>query len=86
MAAEGFRWNETYRSTHNKAAKMAIMAYVEGLRRYDIQGDRLSKKIYSFFDNQRTKSRQSVERGEKRKTSNRRNTRRHAVRKIILRD
>ena len=61
-----------------------MMAYIEGLGQYAIQGDRLSKKIYSFFDNQRTKSRQSAERAEKRKTSNRRNTRRHAVRKINI--
>ncbi|KAI7850935.1 hypothetical protein BDC45DRAFT_572611 [Circinella umbellata] len=57
---------------HNTALASA------GLGQYAIQGDQLSKKIYSFFDNQRTKSRQSAERAEKRKTSNRCNTRRHA--------
>ncbi|KAG2218723.1 hypothetical protein INT45_002431 [Circinella minor] len=80
LAGEGFRWNEAYRSVHNRATKAAMMAYIKGLGQYAIQGDRLSKKIYSFFDNQRTKSRQSAERAEKRKTSNRRNTRRHAKR------
>ncbi|KAG2209878.1 hypothetical protein INT45_004861 [Circinella minor] len=79
LASEGFRWNETHRSVHNRATKASIMAYIEGLGQYAIQGDRLSKKIYSFFDNQRTKSQQSAERAEKRKTSNRHNTRRHTI-------
>ncbi|KAG2212568.1 hypothetical protein INT45_007407 [Circinella minor] len=37
LGAEGFRWNEVYRSAHNSVVKMTIASYIKGLQRYDIQ-------------------------------------------------
>ncbi|KAI7859759.1 hypothetical protein BDC45DRAFT_563802 [Circinella umbellata] len=52
---------------------------LSGLQRFEISSDDLSKKVYAHFDNQRTKQRRTPERAAARKTSNRRNGRRHTA-------
>ncbi|KAG2226643.1 hypothetical protein INT45_005129 [Circinella minor] len=77
LGSEGFDLSAKYTATHNRVARLKIMSYIQDLQTYGISREDLSKKVYTHFDNERTKQRLTPERAAVRKTSNRRNGRRH---------
>ncbi|KAG2211568.1 hypothetical protein INT45_003506, partial [Circinella minor] len=77
LRTEGFNLSEKYTTPHNRAARSRIMSYVQGLQRFEISSEDLSKMVYNHFDNERAKQRLTPARAAVRKTTNRRNGRRH---------
>ncbi|KAG2216561.1 hypothetical protein INT45_013570 [Circinella minor] len=79
LHTEGFNLSEKYTTPHNCAARSRIMSYVQGLQRFEISSEDLSKMAYNHFDNERAKQRLTPTRAAVRKTTNRRNGRRHML-------
>ncbi|KAG2215577.1 hypothetical protein INT45_009301 [Circinella minor] len=77
LHTEGFNLSEKYMTPHNRAARSRIMSYVQGLQRFEISSEALSKMVYNHFDNERAKQRLTPAHADARKTTNRRNGRRH---------